>query len=119
MKLIPWQPGFTWRKLGYLTGSNSLNYRQVLEDNPDWDVITEPPIGAVIRLKTPNSLGQLQSVPPWPVTTGLQVAREVYPFPSYEEYVNSLSKYSTGALMNSDRVNGWSMDSNVAFTGVQ
>lgn len=119
MKTIPWQPGFTWRKLGYITQSSSLAYREVIEDNPGWDVVTEPAIGTVIRLSDTNQMGQIDSLPVGPGGSSAQVAAEVFPFETYADYVSAIARYSTGALMNTDRTNGFSMDSAAAVTGIQ
>lgn len=119
MKTIPWQPGFTWRKLGYITQSSSLAYREVLSYNPEWDVVTEPPMGAVIQLRDANQMGQIDSLPVGPGGSSAQTAAEVFPFETYAEYVAAISEYSSGALMNTDRINGFSMDSLPAVTGIQ
>jgi len=47
---FPFQQQFTWRKLGFLYFTNSLSYREVLEENPQWKVTELPPVGAQIRL---------------------------------------------------------------------
>lgn len=118
MNTVPWQPGFTWRKLGFVTNSNSLAYRDVLSYNPGWDVITEPPIGAVIRLASTGSAGGTEGIPT-SVSSSVQLSSAVYPFESVSAYVRALSKYSPSSMMNVDRFNGWSMDSLPAVTGIQ
>lgn len=119
MRTIPWQPGFTWRKLGYMAGSNSLAYRNVIEANPGWDVTTEPPIGKVIRLDMQGSAGTTQGIPTSVSTLGVQPSDLVAPFPTVATYAQALSKYSPSSLMNVDMVNGWSMDTLTAVTGIQ
>lgn len=119
MKTIPWQPGFTWRKLGYLTSSNSLNYRDVINQNPSWNVTLEPPIGAVIRLDGNSSLGGLQGLPTSVGSISPVTARYIYPYDSVPEYTEALVRYAPSTLMNVDRFNGWSMDSIPAATGIQ
>lgn len=119
MKTIPWQPGFTWRKLGFVSRSSSLAYRDVLALNPSWDVTIEPPVGAVIYLEGTASSGQLEAIPTGPNGGSAQISQEVYPFDTFEDYTLALSKYSSGALMTVDRTNGFSMDSAQAVTGIQ
>ena len=47
---ITWNPGDTWRKLGYYYYTDSLDYRGVIEQNPQWSVTEEPPVGTVMLL---------------------------------------------------------------------
>ena len=51
---VTFQQQDTWRKLGYLYFTNSLDYRTVLEENPQWKVTELPPIGAQLRI-TPTA----------------------------------------------------------------
>lgn len=119
MKTVPWQPGFTWRKLGYLTNSNSLSYREVINDNPGWDVVTEPPLGAMIRLSMNSFAGATEGIGVSVNSLGGLTSKEFYPFYSLDEYTTALTRYPPSSLMNVERFNGWSMDSLPAVTGAQ
>lgn len=119
MKTIPWQPGFTWRKLGFLSYSNSLSYRDVLENNPDWDVVTEPPIGAVIRYDAPVPNSGLLGTNITFTPTSSEVDQNFYPFDTMDNYILSLARYSPSTLLAVDRFNGWSSDCEQALTGNQ
>ena len=55
---FPFEQQFTWRQLGYLYFQDSLDYREVLTQNPEWNVTELPPIGAQLRLSpSANSVG--------------------------------------------------------------
>jgi hypothetical protein len=119
MRTIPWQPGFTWRKLGFISYSDSLAYREVIEMNPGWDVTVEPPIGAGIYYEpsSPNAglLGTNTTFSP----SSLQAPEDIFPFSSVEEYNKALSSYQIGNVLQVDRLNGWSVDSSQARLGFQ
>ena len=119
MRTIPWQPGFTWRKLGFLSYSNSLNYREVLESTPEWNIITEPPIGAVINYDAPVPASGLLGTNITFTPDSTQTSLNFYPFNSSKSYIESLAKYTPSTLLSVDRINGWSADSTQATTGVQ
>ena len=117
---LPFQQQFTWRKLGYQYYNNSLEYRAVLEENPQWNVTELPPIGAQILLPNPSSSGGslkqaslIQGAP----TEGTLDA--IFPYDSYEEYRKSLNKYTLQGVLFRDKINGYSYDSTPAITGVQ
>lgn len=120
MATTPFQPQYTWRKLGYLAYTDSLSYREVLEQNPQWDVVTLPPIGAQISLDlsqgASNSL--LQSAFVFGLPSG-DVSDEIFPYDSTEEYFLSLSRYTVLGVTNRDRNNGYSFDDYAAKTGLQ
>jgi len=120
MITLPFQQQFTWRKLGYDFYTNSLEYRSVLELNPQWVVTELPPIGAQIFLPEPDSTaGSLtQSTFISGVAQG-ESEDAIFPFDTETEYVNALNKYSYRAIYYRNRINGYSMDDEAAFTGVQ
>jgi hypothetical protein len=115
---IPFQQQLTWRKLGYIYFNDSLSYREVLEQNPQWNVTELPPIGAQIRLSaTLNRTGGLvQGSFVFGQPLG-STKFDIYPFDSVESYVKSLVKYSPSAVAQRDKVNGYAMDSEVTTVG--
>lgn len=121
MATTPFQQQYTWRKLGYLAYTDSLAYRAVLEQNPQWDVVTLPPIGAQIRIDGNAQVargGLLQSAPVFglsPSTT----ADDIYPYDSPNEYFSSLNRYNVSGVTNRARINGYSFDDYSASTGLQ
>ena len=120
MATTPFQPQYTWRKLGYLAYTDSLSYREVLEQNPQWDVVTLPPLGAQISINTQNtrSSSLLQSAFVFGGSSA-DVSDEIFPFNSQVDYFESLNKYTVQGVTNRDRINGYSFDSYSARTGLQ
>ena len=106
------QPSSTWRKLGFAFYSDSLRYRDALELNPKWNVMELPPVGAVLLKSGPTTpaAGVTQSRSLIPRSRPLDTS-EFFPLSSQEEYSNSLKAYSPSALVQIDRINGWSTDS--------
>ena len=119
MKTIAFQPGHTWRKLGFALYSDSLAYREVLEDNPQWEVLTHPPLGAAIKSRrSPGSSVGLsqQSLTITPIQNS---SSDVYfPFESELDYLTATFKYSPSALRDVERNNGWSANSVVSDVGL-
>jgi hypothetical protein len=119
---FPFQQQFTWRKLGFLYFTDSLSYREVLEENPQWKVTELPPIGAQIRLSstatrtTPGGLSQGSFI------FGLapeDTASTFFPFDTEEAYINSLNRYTLQGVIDRENINGVSVDSTQAITGKQ
>ena len=121
MYTLPFQQQFTWRKLGYLFYGNSLDYRSVLELNPQWEVTKNPPVGAQIVLPAPGNTGAggLQQSPFLYGTESPGESDAIYPFNTFEEYSAALTRYSTAAVEQRESLNGYSSDSVVAYTGIQ
>lgn len=121
MSTVPFQQQYTWRKLGYLSYTDSLAYRAVLEQNPQWDVVTLPPVGAQIRFDesaaTSNG-GLLQSAPVFGLPPSA-TTDDIYPYDNSDEYFLSLNRYTVGAITNRDEVNGYALDGYSARTGLQ
>lgn len=116
---LPFQPQFTWRKLGYLFFTDSLKYKDVLEENPEWDVTQLPPIGAQLRLPSPSVAGGLEQASlVFGVDSG-NTADEIFPFDTTTEYLDAVSRYSLTQVNQRDRVNGYTMESDAAITGIQ
>jgi hypothetical protein len=110
----------TWRKLGFAIYSDSLAYREVLNQNPAWDVTELPAPGTVLR-KSPSSAsgaGASQQPSIFSQVAG-QASLSYYPFTSQNEYYASLFKYTSLSLKEVDRNNGWTSDSYPVVTGIQ
>jgi hypothetical protein len=120
MNTLVFQPGMTWRKLAYALSSTSLAYRQILDENPIWNVMESPPPGVVLRVPSlsDNSGGASQQPSVYSQPSG-QASPNYYPFTSEDEYFISLFKYSSSALRRVERINGPTNDSTSAFTGRQ
>lgn len=120
---FPFQPQFTWRKLGYLAYTNSTDYREVLEQNSQWSVWELPPEGAQIRLSqisnessTPGTLSQGSFI------TGLPVGEfsdRIFPYSTNEEYDSALYRYTLQGVVDREILNGITFDSTQAITGAQ
>jgi hypothetical protein len=119
---LPWQPQFTWRKLGYLYFTNSLDYRTVLEENPQWKVTELPPLGAQLRLSpvtsnsTPGGLTQGYFV--FGLPTG-QETNDIFPFETETGYNLALNRYTLQGVIDREEINGITFDSAQAITGDQ
>jgi hypothetical protein len=116
---ITWNPGDTWRKLGYFYYTNSLDFRSVIEQNPQWSVTEEPPVGVVLSLDV-NSQRVLSSTNNsdfFVNTENAGVLERIFPFDSLAEYDTQASKYSLYSLVNYNEVNGYTQDTPEALTG--
>ena len=122
---IPFQPQFTFRKLGYLYFTDSLAYREVLEQNPQWKVTELPPLGAQLRISsaikngsagTPGGLTQGSFV--FGLPTGQDTA-SIFPYDTEESYVNALNRYTLQGVIDRQTLNGVTFDSTQAITGQQ
>lgn len=121
MAKVFFKAGSTWRKLGYALNSDSLTYREIIENNPQWDVTEYPPVGTELRVKTPVSetnAGLSQQSPIVSMTSSNNPLA-YYPFYSRESYLESALRYSAGALKNVESLNGWSQNSVASDTGLQ
>jgi ABC-type Fe2+-enterobactin transport system substrate-binding protein len=116
---VTWNPGDTWRKLGYLYYTNSLEFRAVIDQNPQWSVTEEPPVGTVLSLSVNNqrALGAANN-PTFFVDTDDAYTQElIFPFGSTQEYEAQVAKYSLYSLLNYNELNGYTMDTTEAKTG--
>ena len=117
-KTVTWGPGDTWRKVGYLTYYNSLDYRYVLEQNPQWNMTITPPVGTVIRLTTEGGTpGTLNSVDPFWVQSSEGADQLYFPFSTAQQYEDRVAQYSFYAILNSQSLNGYTSDSEKAIVG--
>lgn len=117
---LPFQQQFTFRKLGYLYLENSLSYRQILEQNPQWKVTELPPIGAELRVQgTQGSAGGLTQ---GNFIFGLPLGDQrdaIFPFETEPEYTVALNRYTLQGVVGRQAINGVTLDSEQAFTGRQ
>lgn len=120
---FPFQQQHTWRKLGYLYFTDSLDYRAVLEENPQWKVTELPPLGAQLRLSpTDGTTGTTGSLTQGSfIFTGASEAEtlDIFPFNSVEEYNDALSRYTLQGVIGRESLNGITFDSSQAVTGLQ
>lgn len=120
---VPFQQQFTWRKLGYLYFTNSTDYRQVLEQNPQWKVTELPPVGAQLRISPSVSTSGV----PGGLTQGSfifgleagEAAATIFPFDTNEEYTAALNRYTLQGVVDRENINGITFDSAQAVTGQQ
>lgn len=117
---LPFQQEFTWRKLGYLFFQDSLAYREILEQNPQWEVTTLPPIGAQLEITGANNGngGLTQGTYVSGLVTG-STREDIYPFDSINEYITSLNRYTLQGVINRDSLNGYTLDTPQSITGNQ
>jgi hypothetical protein len=120
---IPFQQQFTWRKLGYLYFTDSLEYREVLAQNPQWTVTELPPLGAQLRISpsantsgTPGGLSQGSFI--FGLPSG-QNADNIFPFDTQAEYTEALNRYTLQGVIDRETLNGITFDSTQAITGAQ
>ena len=119
MRTFPFPPGMDWGKLGFTLYSNSLSYREVLEQNPQWTVTELPPIGAILETTGRVETGRLQGTPLSFGANSTGVAEAIYPFDTVDSYLLSLNNYSAASLRSVEKVNGLTMVSTPAITGVE
>ena len=119
---FPFEQQFTWRKLGYLFFEDSLSYREVLEQNPQWEVTKLPPVGAQLSISGTNgSAGQLTQ---GNFIFGLGGGGEdeinrIFPFETAAAYDQALNRYTLQGVVNREQINGYNIDSAATITGVQ
>jgi hypothetical protein len=114
---LPFQQQFTWRKLGYLFFADSLAYREVLEQNPQWRVNELPPLGVQLRIGSNGNPTSGLSQGGFVFGLPSSNTSDIFPFDTEKEYVQALVKYSAVAVTNRDQINGWSLDSEVITRG--
>lgn len=117
---LPFQPEFTWRKLGYLFFEDSLSYREVLEQNPQWSITKLPPNGAELRIR--GSGGAAGTLNQGDFIFGLPTGSQedlIFPFTSETEYTEALNRYTLQGVVERETLNGITIDSQQAFTGRQ
>jgi hypothetical protein len=120
---FPFQPQFTWRKLGYLAFTDSLEYRAVIEQNPQWSVWELPPIGAQLRLTSASGIGGTAAgLTQGSFITGTltgDFSDAIFPYQTQEEYNKALYRYTLQGVIDREELNGLTFDSTQAITGIQ
>ena len=117
---VPFQQQFTWRKLGYLYFEDSLSYREVLEQNPQWTVTELPPIGAQLLISGQN--GSAGGLSQGNFIFGLSSAStydEIFPYETETSYTEALNRYTLQGVVKRSTLNGVTLDSSQAITGLQ
>ena len=117
---VPFQPQFTFRKLGYLYFEDSLSYREVLEQNPQWTVTELPPIGAQLLISGQNGAAGGLSQGNF-IFGAVNVATydEIFPYETEASYTAALDRYTVQGVVERDTINGITLDSAQAITGSQ
>lgn len=123
MTSFAWQQQLTWRKLGYLFFTDSLSYREVLTQNPQWTVTELPPVGAQIVLTGSTAGGANSGLAGTSLTpaqqSGEDDAQSVYPFETQASYDSAVDRYNLYGVLYRESLNGYSADSLAAATGKQ
>lgn len=117
MNTFVFQPGMTWRKLGFALYSNSLEYRRVLDDNPSWSVTELPPPGTVLRgsINADSAPGASQ-MPSVFTDSAVNSSADYFPYETPKEYYSALLRYTPSNLRKVDRINGLASDSSFVNT---
>jgi hypothetical protein len=120
---VPFQQQDTFRKLGYLYFTNSLDYREVLEQNPQWKVTELPPLGAQLRISaSANTSGTPGGLTQGSFLFGLpsgQDSATIFPYNTEEDYNTALNRYTLQGVIDREELNGITFDSTQAITGNQ
>ena len=123
MTSFAFQQSLTWRTLGYLFFTNSLSYREVLEQNPQWSVTELPPVGAQMVLngtEAGGAVGGIAGTSLMPSQQGDQSGdADYFPFNTPAAYTEAVNRYNLYGVVFRDSLNGYSADSLSAATGRQ
>jgi len=119
---VPFQPQDTWRKLGYLYFTNSLDYREVLKQNSQWKVTELPPLGAQLRITAPNTGNGASGLTQGDFifnSVETVTSDDIFPFDSESDYYDALYRYNLQGVVDRESLNGITFDSAQAITGSQ
>ena len=117
---VPFQPQFTWRKLDYLYFEDSLSYREVLEQNPQWTVTELPPVGAQLLISGQNgTAGTLSQGNFIFGDVNPETYDDIFPYETEVSYTAALDRYTLQGVVERDTINGITLDSAQAVTGFQ
>jgi hypothetical protein len=117
---VPFQQQFTYGKLGYLYFEDSLSYREVLEQNPQWSVTELPPIGAQLLISGQNgSAGELSQGNFIFGFSSVSTYDEIFPYETEASYTEALDRYTLQGVVKRASLNGITLDSPQALTGSQ
>ena len=126
-----WGAGDNWRVLGYLYYRNSLEYRQLINLNPSFDIRYTPAPGIEINATGQVGRGEAEPNPLGPGGTLMATDTTInltsngtlgaqypatqdsnfFPWDNIGTYMNRLGQYTAAALLDSDRINGNMLDS--------
>lgn len=123
MKSFAFQQQLTWRKLGYLFFTNSLSYREVLEQNRQWNVTELPPVGAQLvidnTLAGVSNSGLLGTSLTPAVLSGQDNQDSIFPYENVPTYRAAVNRYNLYGVLYRESLNGYCADSPSAITGKQ
>jgi hypothetical protein len=120
-----WQEGDSWSKVAYLETFDSRNFRKILKLNPSFDIRTYPAPGVPILVsqsgvgsKGVGTINQLDLTLDLRRSNSNSNLRDsIYPWETLSEFTSRLTEYTAAALLQSDRTNGFSLDSPQALRG--
>ena len=128
-----WKVKNTWNSLAYEMFRDSREWRYSLELNPSFDIRYKPAPGTRIfaggdaggDTDPPKGAGKSGTLTQMGNT--LQIGPDalsdpdsgIYPWSSFRGYANRLGEYTAAALLNTDRINGYSLDSPQASSDTQ
>lgn len=123
MTSFAFQQQLNWRKLGYLFFTNSLSYREVLEQNPQWNVTELPPVGAQMVLNGSEAGGSIGGIAGTSLMPSQQGGEsndtDFFPFNNPAAYAEAVNRYNLYGVIFRESLNGYCADSLSAVTGRQ
>ena len=90
----------------------------MIMQNPQWDVTELPPIGAALRISDASTNTNEDSS----FLSGVEnysVQDIIYPYTLVSDYTESLTRYTSTAIQQVNRLNGYSQDDVAVYTGNQ
>ena len=133
-----WRSTDTWRSVAYRYFQDSREWRFLLQENPSYDIRYHPANNTSINVMGPVVEGKI--VPASANAPGLLVQPDtnldlrsglaaqtnqdsqqsgIFPWNTYEGYVNRVGEYTALVLLTPDRTNGYSLDSPQASADTQ
>ena len=117
------QQQLTWRKLGYLFFTDSLSYREVLKQNPEWNVTELPPVGAQLVVDGSAAGGANGGLAGTYLTPAQQSGQDptdvIFPYDTVASYDEAVNRYNVYGVLYRESLNGYTVDSESAVTGRQ
>ena len=131
-----WRSKDTWSNLGFRFFRDSREWRYLLELNQGYDIRYKPAPGVAIFVS--GDTGEGKNNPSNATTPGLLIQPDInldlrtasltnpesqvdgiFPWNSFDGYVNRLGEYTAMSLLSPDRTNGFSIDSPQASQDTQ
>jgi hypothetical protein len=106
-RLIFVEQNDTWGKLGYVLHGDSMAFRDVLEDNPGWDMTKLPAPGTVLfTTSMTNMTGSLTGFP-YIDRIGPErvITEDTFPWESSQTQADRLMSYSPSAINYHKEIN--------------